>query len=44
MYFQCVVIPVKTGNKQEFLDMAPKMSSIFAEHGAIPASSAGATI
>jgi uncharacterized protein YbaA (DUF1428 family) len=34
MYFQCVVIPVKTGNKQPFLDMAPKMSSIFAEHGA----------
>jgi uncharacterized protein YbaA (DUF1428 family) len=34
MYFQCVVIPVKTGNKQAFLDMAPKMSSIFAEHGA----------
>ena len=34
MYFQCVVIPVKTGNQQPFLDMAPKMSSIFAEHGA----------
>jgi uncharacterized protein YbaA (DUF1428 family) len=34
MYFQSVVIPVKTGNKQAFLDMAPKMSSIFAEHGA----------
>jgi uncharacterized protein YbaA (DUF1428 family) len=34
MYFQCVVIPVKIGNKQAFLDMASKMSSIFAEHGA----------
>lgn len=35
MYFQSVVIPVKTGNKQAFLDMANKMSSIFAEHGAM---------
>ena len=34
MYFQSVMIPVKTGNKPEFLDMAAKMSSIFAEHGA----------
>jgi uncharacterized protein YbaA (DUF1428 family) len=34
MYFQSVVIPVKTGNKQAFLEMANKMSSIFAEHGA----------
>ena len=34
MYFQSVVIPVKTGNKQAFLDMVNKMSSIFAEHGA----------
>ncbi len=34
MYFQTVVIPVKTGNKQAFLDMAEKMSSFFAEYGA----------
>jgi uncharacterized protein YbaA (DUF1428 family) len=34
MYFQSVVIPVKTGNKQAFLDMAKKMSSFFAEYGA----------
>ena len=34
MYFQCVVIPVKPGNRQGFLDMAPRMSPIFAEHGA----------
>jgi uncharacterized protein YbaA (DUF1428 family) len=34
MYFQSVVIPVKTGNKQAFLDMAKKMSSLFAEYGA----------
>ena len=34
MYFQSVVIPVKRGNEKAFLDMAPKMSSIFAERGA----------
>ena len=34
MYFQSVVIPVKTGNKQAFLDMAKKISSLFAEYGA----------
>jgi uncharacterized protein YbaA (DUF1428 family) len=35
MYFQTVVIPVKTENKQAFLDMAEKMSSFFAEYGAM---------
>jgi uncharacterized protein YbaA (DUF1428 family) len=35
MYFQCAVIPVKLGNKPAFLDMAVKMSSFFAEYGAL---------
>jgi uncharacterized protein YbaA (DUF1428 family) len=34
-YFQGFVIPVKTGNKQAFLDMANKMAPIFAEYGAL---------
>lgn len=34
MYFQSVVIPVKIANKQTFIEMTKKMSSIFAEHGA----------
>ena len=34
MYFQSVIIPVKTGNEQAFLDMAEKMSSFFAGYGA----------
>ena len=34
MYFQGFVIPVKTGNKQAYLDMAKKAAAIFAEYGA----------
>ena len=34
-YFQGFVIPVQTGNKQAFLDMANKLAPIFAEHGAL---------
>jgi uncharacterized protein YbaA (DUF1428 family) len=34
-YFQGFVIPVQTGNKQAFLDMANKMAPIFAAHGAL---------
>jgi uncharacterized protein YbaA (DUF1428 family) len=35
MYFQGFVIPVKTKNKQAYLDMAKKLAPIFAEHGAM---------
>ncbi len=43
-YFQGFVVPVKTGNKQAYLDMAKKVASIFAEYGAMAhASNAGAT-
>jgi uncharacterized protein YbaA (DUF1428 family) len=35
MYFQTVVIPVKPGNKQAFLDGAKKMSTFFAGYGAV---------
>ena len=34
MYFQTVIVPVPTANKQPFLDAAEKMSDLFAEHGA----------
>ena len=34
-YFQGFVIPVKTGNKQAYLDMATKVASIFTEYGAM---------
>ena len=34
-YFQGFVIPVKTGNKQAYLDMAKKVAPIFAEYGAM---------
>lgn len=34
MYFQTVVLPVKSENKQVFLDMAEKMSTFFAGYGA----------
>jgi uncharacterized protein YbaA (DUF1428 family) len=34
-YFQGFVVPVKTGNKQPYLDMAKKMAPIFAEYGAM---------
>jgi uncharacterized protein YbaA (DUF1428 family) len=33
-YFQGFVIPVKTGNKSAYVDMAKKWASIFAEYGA----------
>jgi uncharacterized protein YbaA (DUF1428 family) len=33
-YFQGFVVPVKTGNKQAYLDMAKKAAPIFAEYGA----------
>jgi len=35
MYFQGFVIPVKTANRQAYLDMAEKAAPIFAEHGAV---------
>ncbi len=35
MYFQGFVIPVKTENKQAYLDMAKKAAPIFAEYGAL---------
>jgi uncharacterized protein YbaA (DUF1428 family) len=34
-YFQGFVIPVMTGNKQAYLDMAEKVAPIFADHGAL---------
>jgi uncharacterized protein YbaA (DUF1428 family) len=34
-YFQGFVIPVKTGNKSAYLDMAKKMAPIFAEYSAL---------
>jgi uncharacterized protein YbaA (DUF1428 family) len=34
-YFQGFVIPVKTGNKPAFLDMAKKVTAVFADHGAL---------
>jgi uncharacterized protein YbaA (DUF1428 family) len=35
MYFQGFVIPMQTGNRQAYLDMAKKAAAIFAEHGAM---------
>jgi len=35
MYFQGFVIPVKTANRQAYLDMAEEAAPIFAEHGAV---------
>ena len=35
MYFQGFVVPVKTENKQAYLDMAKKVAPIFAEYGAM---------
>ncbi len=35
MYFQGFVVPVRTGNKQAYLDMAKKAAPIFAEYGAM---------
>ena len=43
MYFQGSVIPVRVENKQAYLDMAKKAAPIFAEHGAMRLSNAGAT-
>lgn len=34
-YFQGFVVPVKSGNKQAYLDMAKKVAPIFAEYGAL---------
>ncbi len=34
-YFQGFVVPVKTGNKHAYLDMAKKAAPIFAEYGAM---------
>ncbi|HEY0181291.1 MAG TPA: DUF1428 domain-containing protein [Rhodopila sp.] len=34
-YFQGFVIPVKTGKRQAYLDMATKVAPIFAEYGAL---------
>jgi len=34
MYFQGFVVPVRTGNKQAYLDMAKKAAPVFAEYGA----------
>ena len=35
MYFQGFVVPVPTGNKQAYLDMAKKVAPMFAEYGAM---------
>ncbi len=35
MYFQGFVVPVKTGNKQAYLDMAKKAAPVFAEYGSM---------
>jgi uncharacterized protein YbaA (DUF1428 family) len=35
MYFQGFVIPVRTEDKQAYLDMAKKAAPIFAEYGAL---------
>ena len=35
MYFQGFVVPVRTGNKQAYLDMARKVAPLFAEFGAL---------
>ena len=35
MYFQGFVVPVKTGGKQAYLDMAKKLAPVFAEYGAL---------
>jgi uncharacterized protein YbaA (DUF1428 family) len=34
-YFQGFVVPVKTGNKQAYLDMAKKAAPVFAEYGSM---------